>query len=128
MDQHIPAKQIFMFMQIEAIAVNDNSDDGKPWIRSVDAVNINLTQQPSSYTQTTLTGVPASQPESSSQVPPLACPHMHAFNPIYSHNLTNCQRKLLACSCEVTKAECAMMCHVITLLCICDGRFEQMLL
>ena len=65
-----PVKQTFMVVQIEAIAMNDNSDDGKPWIRSVDAVNINLTQ-PSSYTQMTLTGVAASQPESSSQVPAL---------------------------------------------------------
>lgn len=55
-------------MQIEAIATNDNSEDGKPCIRSVDAVNINLTQP--SYTQTTLTGIAASQPGSSSQVRP----------------------------------------------------------
>jgi len=47
-------------MQIDAIAMNDNSDDGKPWVRSTDAVNLNLTQ--SSFTQ-------ASQAEpSSSQV------------------------------------------------------------
>ena len=47
-------------MQIDAIAMNDNSDDGKPWLRSTDAVNLNLTQ--SSFTQ-------ASQAEpSSSQV------------------------------------------------------------
>ncbi len=48
-------------MQIDAIAMSDNSDDGKPWVRSTDAVNLNLTQ--SSFTQ-------ASQAEpSSSQVP-----------------------------------------------------------
>ena len=47
-------------MQIDAIAMNDNSDDGKPWVRSTDAVNLNLTQF--SFTQ-------ASQAEpSSSQV------------------------------------------------------------
>ena len=57
----------FCLVQMEAIATNDNSKDGKPWLRSVDAVNLNLTQ--ASYTQMTLTGVPASQAEGSSQVP-----------------------------------------------------------
>lgn len=62
-------------MQMEAIATNDNSEDGKPWLRSVDAVNINLTQ--TSYTQMTLTGAPASQAEGGSQVL-LAPSSMHA--------------------------------------------------
>jgi len=49
-------------MQIEAIATNDNSDEGKPWVRSTDAVNLNLTQ--ASFTQ-------ASQAEAGSQVLPI---------------------------------------------------------
>ncbi|DBA82464.1 TPA: hypothetical protein ACH3X2_000696 [Trebouxia sp. C0005] len=53
--------------EIDAIATNDNSDDGTPWVRSTDAVNLNLTQ--SSFTQ-------ASQAEpSSSQAPNMRLTH-----------------------------------------------------
>ncbi|DBA98006.1 TPA: hypothetical protein ACH3X3_012841 [Trebouxia sp. C0006] len=62
----IPQRAYFQSL-IDAIAMSDNSDDGKPWVRSTDAVNLNLTQ--SSFTQ-------ASQAEpSSSQAPNMRLTH-----------------------------------------------------
>ena len=58
MDQQTPVTQIPMFTQVEGMATNNNSDDGKLWIRFVDAVNINVTEPP--YTPMTLIGGPAS--------------------------------------------------------------------